>query len=230
MGHFIIHLKDTDDPTVYLQRAAEIIIEGGILVYPTDTVYGIGADPLNINAIHRLFTIKQRDIHRGVPILVPDLEDAMKIGSFAPIEQKLVEFFWPGSLTLVVPLSTLDSSHIRLSTLITGGTDQIAIRIPHNPIILGICKALKELRGFGGIIGTSANFSGQPNIVSGKRVVEEFSNTVDFLIDTGECKEKTASTVIRIDHSQTDIKESLIILREGSITKAQILNKLRKIK
>ncbi len=229
MGHMIIHLKDTDDPSVYLQRAAEVVKEGGIIAYPTDTVYGIGADPLNSNAIQRVFEIKQRDAKRGFPILVPDLEDALKIGQFLPFEQRLAKKFWPGPLTIVVPMVKSESSTISLDNAVTGGTDTIGIRIPSNPVIRGICVELKNISNFGGIIGTSANFSGEPNITSGKRVGEEFSDVLDFIIETGECKEKVPSTVIKFDHTQSDPQESLEILRIGKITREQIESVLKEV-
>lgn len=224
MGHMIIHLKDTDNPSLYIQRAAEVIKEGGVIAYPTDTVYGIGADPLNSNAIQRVFEIKQRDAERGFPILVPDLEDAMQIGHFLSIEQKLAEVFWPGALTIVVPTNT--TSKFSLNKSVTGGRDSIAIRIPSNSIILGIAVELKKLSGFGGIIGTSANFSGEPNIISGKRVCEDFSNILDFIIETGNCEDSTPSTVIQIDHSQSNPENMLQILRDGKVSKHDILSVL----
>jgi L-threonylcarbamoyladenylate synthase len=228
MGHMIIHLKDADDPSIFLQRAAEVVKEGGVIAYPTDTVYGIGADPLNSNAIQRVFDIKQRDVNRGFPILVPDLEDAMKIGQFLPFEQQITEKFWPGALTIVVPMNKSGSNTVIIDESITGGSEKIAIRIPSNPIIHGICIELKKISGFGGIIGTSANFSGEPNITSGKRVAEEFSNILDFIIDTGECKEKIPSTVIKFDHTAISPEESLEILRTGKISSEQIVSALEK--
>jgi L-threonylcarbamoyladenylate synthase len=226
MGHMIIHLKVTDDPSVYLQRAAEVINEGGVIAYPTDTVYGIGADPLNSRAIQRVFEIKQRDAQQGLPVLVPDLDDAMKIGVFQPIEQKLAEIFWPGALTIVVPKNTTPNA-LALNKDVTGGRNTIAIRIPSNPIIRGICQEAKKITGFGGIIGTSANFSGEPSITSGKRVIEEFSNILDFIIETGDCENDIPSTVVQIDHSSTNPKEMFRILRDGKITKNQILSTIQ---
>ena len=223
----IIHLKDADNPSIFLKRAAEIVKEGGIIAYPTDTVYGIGADPLNAIAIQRVFDIKQRDANRGFPILVPDLDDAMKIGQLLPIEIKLTEKFWPGALTIVVPKNTTESDAINLDASITGGSEKVAIRIPSNPIIHGICTELKKISGFGGIIGTSANFSGEPNITSGKRVSEEFSNILDFIIETGECKEKIPSTVIQFDHTSPTPEDTLEFLRVGKITQNQIESVLK---
>ncbi len=224
MGHFIIHIKDNDNPSVYIQRAAEVVKDGGVIAYPTDTFYGIGADPFNQNAIQRVFDIKQRDVEKGFPILVPDIEDANKIGEILSFEKKLIERFWPGPLTIVVPLK---NTEIKLDRLITGGTNTVAIRVPSNPIIHGICVELKKLSGFGGIIGTSANFSGEPNITSGKRLAEEFSNILDFIIETGECSGKIPSTVIRFDHTSSTPKTTLEILRDGAISKAEILSVIK---
>ncbi|MBN2155158.1 MAG: threonylcarbamoyl-AMP synthase [Candidatus Lokiarchaeota archaeon] len=224
MGHFIIHLKDSTDPTIYIRRAAEIVMEGGIIAYPTDTVYGMGADPRNFNAVQKIFAIKLRDSSQGVPILVPDLEDALRIGVFRRFEQELCKHYWPGPLTIIVPLNT--SSDITLNRLVTGGSSNIAIRIPRNPIILGICKILKELCGFGGIIGTSANYSGQPSLISGKQVVEEFSHILDFIIEMGFCKEKIPSTIIQFGHEDKNLVEALSILREGKISRQELLSVL----
>jgi L-threonylcarbamoyladenylate synthase len=219
MGHFIIHLRENDDPYIYLQRAAEIIHEGGIIGYPTDTVYGMGADPFNREAIQRILEIKQRDAQKGFPILIPDLEDAMKIGDLLPFEVKLTEHFWPGALTLVVPLK---NNEFALDQTITGGRTTIALRIPSNPIIRGICNELKKITGFGGVIGTSANFSGEANISKGKQLVEEFSNLLDFIIETGECKQKIPSTVVVFNHNSSTPLETMEVLRQGIITKSQL--------
>ncbi len=218
---FIIHLKESDDPSVYLERAAEVVMEGSIIAYPTDTVYGMGADPLNIDATQRVFALKERDATRGVPILVPDIEDAKRLGKFSSFEDKIAREFWPGPLTIVVPL--LNDPDLSVNKLITGGNENIALRIPSNPIIFGICKKLKELSGFGGIIGTSANYSGEPSIASGKQLVENFSEVIDFIIEMGTCSKNPPSTVIQLGSATGQFEDSVQILREGEITKDQIL-------
>ena len=148
----------------------------------------------------------------------------MKIGEILPLEKELIDRFWPGAMTLVVPLKDSD---IKLDKSITGGKETVAIRVPSNSIIRGICIQLKKLSGFGGIIGTSANFSGEPNITSGKRLAEIFSNILDFIIETGNCVEKIPSTVIMFDHTSSSPKSTLQILREGKITKSEILSVIK---
>ena len=214
----------TTNPSLYIQRAAEVIQEGGIIAYPTDTVYGMGADPLNPRAVQEVFAIKQRDGDRGLPILLPDMEDALRIGQFQDIELLLCKKFWPGPLTIVV--KKIPPGELIIDPIVTGGSDSIALRIPSHPIIHAICKQLKDLSGFGAIIGTSANFSGESSITSGKRIVEEFSNIIDFIIEKGDCEENIPSTVVQIDYSQNTIEDKVQILRKGKISKEQILKTL----
>ena len=154
MSRFIIHLKKKDDPEIYIRRAAEIVKEGGIIAFPTDTVYGMGADPFNIEVVNRIFSLKGRNTDLGLPILVADLDEAKKIGVFGQNELILAENFWPGQVTIVVPLKLNENGYSFMDKIVTGGKETVAIRVPQNEIILGICKELKEISNFGGIIGT----------------------------------------------------------------------------
>ena len=129
MSHFVIKLKKNQDPSLFIKRAAEVVKEGGIIAYLTDTVYGMGVDPLNIRAVNEVFQLKNRSLDQGLPILVSDLEEAKKIGIFSEYEIKLAKKFWPGQLTIVVPLRSSENSsenseeNIILNKIITGGDD-----------------------------------------------------------------------------------------------------------
>jgi L-threonylcarbamoyladenylate synthase len=231
MSRFTIHLKKEDDPEVFINRAAEIVKEGGIIAFPTDTVYGMGSDPFNIEVVKQIFKLKNRNSDQGFPILVADLDEAKKIGIFSQNEIVLAETFWPGQLTIVVPLKVNENGISLMDKIVTGGKETVAIRVPQNKIILGICKELKKISHFGGLIGTSANISGEPNPTSGRPVVDQFSWVLNLIIETGKCKEKIPSTIIHINqkmlNSGESLENSVIVFREGKITKKEILEVLR---
>ncbi|MHA1728931.1 MAG: L-threonylcarbamoyladenylate synthase [Promethearchaeota archaeon] len=247
MSHYIIKLKKKDDPTVFIARAAEIVKEGGLIAYPTDTVYGMGADPLNIQSVKRIFFIKNRESNLGLPILVANLKEAQKVGIFTDYELKLAEKFWPGAFTIIVPLKTPKNSEnnkalqrknleinkrssIFLDKIITGNRDEIALRVPKNKIISGICNELCRISEFGGVIGTSANFSGGSEPISGNQVVQEFQMSLNFIINTGKCKGKIPSTIVKIEHKLLNagdsIEDAVMIIREGKISKEEIIKVL----
>lgn len=231
MSRFTIYLKKKDDPEIFIKRAAEIVKEGGIIAFPTDTVYGMGADPFNVEVVNRIFSLKNRNSDQGFPILVSDLDEAKKIGVFGQNELILAENFWPGQLTIVVPLKTNENGSSFMDKIVTGGKETVAIRVPQNEIILGICKELKKISNFGGIIGTSANISGERNPTSGRPVISQFSWVINMIIDSGKCKYKIPSTVIHINqkmlNSGESLENSVIIFREGKITRREILDILK---
>jgi L-threonylcarbamoyladenylate synthase len=231
MSRFTIYLKKEDDPTVFINRAAEIVKEGGIIAFPTDTVYGMGSDPFNIEVVKQIFKLKNRNSDQGFPILVADLDEAKKIGIFGQNELILAENFWPGQLTIVVPLKMKENGTSLMDKIVTGGKETVAIRVPQNEIILGICKELKSVSNFGGLIGTSANISGEPNPTSGRPVIDQFSWVINMIIDSGKCKEKIPSTIVHINqkmlNSGESLENSVIVFREGKITKKEILETLK---
>ncbi|MCP4763415.1 MAG: threonylcarbamoyl-AMP synthase, partial [archaeon] len=183
-----------------------IVKEGGLIAYPTNTVYGLGADPLNSEAVEQIFSLKNRDREMGLPVLISDFEEGKKVAIFGKYELKLAENFWPGELTIILPLKTAEDSSnndentIFLDKIVSGGKNTIALRVPKNPIILGICQEIKKNSKFGGVIGTSANFSGAPNPTNGKVVIEQLSYAVNLIIDTGKCIDKIPSTIVKIDN------------------------------
>lgn len=228
MSPFVIHLKNTDDSSVFIKRAAEVIIEGKLIGYPTNTVYGMGCDPLNNQAVKQIFFIKNRPSDMGLPVLVADLEEAEKFAEFSEVERTLAKKFWPGELTIIVPLKD-PSDEAWLN--VTGGRPTVAVRMPKNPIILAICQMLKKIYTLGAVIGTSANFSGQPSISDGKEMVETFSTMLEFIIDTGACVSKIPSTIVKIDREKVDDgqppQEYVEVIREGTVSGEEIIKTLR---
>jgi L-threonylcarbamoyladenylate synthase len=189
-------------------KAVELLRQGNLVAFPTDTVYGLGADARNEQAILKVFELKQRPFDRPLIVHIPNLEHLAIWANADYLKQdvfKLVEIFWPGPLTIVVKKSSL------VSDLITAGQDNIAIRIPNHPIALELLKTFDS-----GIVGTSANLSGNISNVTGKQVAEEFNNI--FILDdcgAGCSKTGVGSTII-------SLVAQPVILRQGAIKTEQL--------
>lgn len=210
--------KKLEDIKLYLEIAVDNIIEGNVIAFPTNSVYGIGGDPLNIKLIERIFDIKYREREKGFLLLVSDFEEASRIAHFNRTAKNLAEQYWPGQLTLI--LKRKEPNIIPLE--VTSFQETIGLRVPENQIILEILKILKERGHFGGIIGTSANYSGEPPSISGYEVAKKFLGlgAVDFIIDGGKSKSKIATTIV--DCTTDTVK----FLRIGKITEEEIRNYL----
>jgi len=212
---FLIKLggKKLEDIEVYLKIAVENIIEGKIIAFPTNSVYGIGGSPLNLNVVNKLYDIKFRDKAKGFLLLVSDFEEALKIAEFNELAKKLVKQYWPGQLTLI--LKKKDSSIIPPE--ITAFKDTIGLRVPENSIILNILKLLKKEGHLGSIIGTSANYSGEPPCISGDEVVKKILSPIDLILDGGKSKSRLPTTIV--DCTTVELK----FLRIGKIPEEEIL-------
>ncbi len=210
--------KKLEDIKLYLEIAVDNIIEGNVIAFPTNSVYGIGGDPLNIKLVERIFDIKYREREKGFLLLISDFEEASRIAHFNTTAKTLAEQYWPGQLTLI--LKRKEPNIIPLE--VTSFQETIGLRVPENQIILEILKILKERGQFGGIIGTSANYSGEPPSISGDEVAKKFLGigAVDFIIDGGKSKSKIATTIV--DCTMDTIK----FLRIGKITEEEIRNYL----
>jgi len=212
---FLIKLagKELKDIEIYLKIAVENIIEGKVIAFPTDSVYGIGGDPQNIEVINRIYDIKFRDRSKGLLLLLSDYEEATKIAEFNDTARKLANHYWPGQLTLILkrrkPCIILPE--------VSAFQDTIGIRVPENQIILSILKLLKSEGYFGGIIGTSANYSGEPPSISGEEVTKKILSPIDLIIDSGKSKSKLPTTIV--DCTSKKIK----FLRIGEISNEEIL-------
>jgi L-threonylcarbamoyladenylate synthase len=217
---FLIKLagKELKDIKLYLDIAVENIIEGKVIAFPTDSVYGIGGDPQNLEVIDRIYDIKFRDRTKGLLILVSDYEEANKIAQFTDTARKLADRYWPGQLTLI--LKKKEPSIILPE--VTAFQNTIGLRVPENEIILNIVKLLKEKGYFGGIIGTSANYSGEPPSLTGEEVSKKILGNIDLIIDGGKSKTKLPTTIIDCS------TEKITFLRIGKISVEEILEFLSK--
>ncbi len=222
---FLIKLKGKklEEIKLYLEIAVDNIIEGKIIAFPTDSVYGIGGDPQNLNLIDRIYNIKFRDRSKGLLLLVSDFEEANKVAEFNAMAKSLAEKFWPGLLTLILKRKEPNI----IPQEVTAFKDTIGLRIPKNEIILKILKILKSRGFFGGIIGTSANYSGEPPSISGDEVAKKFLSPIDLIIDGGKSKSKLPTTIIdcttekpefvRIGNlKEEDLQDILMMKKKGS--------------
>ncbi|ABM80623.1 L-threonylcarbamoyladenylate synthase [Hyperthermus butylicus] len=168
-----------------IRVAARIVALGGLVVYPTDTVYGLGANPFSSYAVWRVFRAKERPSNRPIPVLVSSLRAAEKIAELDDRARRLAERFWPGPLTIVVPAKP------GLPSLLHAGTGRIGVRVPNHPI------ALKFIEAVGGAItGTSANLHRKPSPCTVQEAMKQLGCRVDIYLDGGPTPGGTPSTVV----------------------------------
>ena len=203
-------IKATGKPPIEIQRQVTIAIRilkaGGVVAYPTDTVYGLGTAMQNMSAIERIFEIKGRPKGMALPLLLNDVSQIATIASSVPYAAlQLAEAFLPGALTII--LSKSDN----VPDLITAGNKTIAFRIPNHPIPLALIKGTGTP-----IIGTSANLSGQPSATTAADVETQIGKRVDMIIDGGQCSGGIESTIIDLTG------EKPVIRRQGAISLERI--------
>jgi len=213
---FLIKLKGKkiQDLEFFLEIAVEKVIEGKLIAFPTNSVYGLGGDPLNLEVINRIYDIKYRDRSKGLLLLVADTEEAEKVADFNKTGYKLAERFWPGQLTLILKKKEPNI----IPPEVTAFKNTIGIRVPENEIVLTILKKLKIKGYFGGIIGTSANYSGEPPSISGDQVAKKFLTPIDLILDGGKTKTKVPTTILDCT------SEELRLLRIGTVREEEIEN------
>ncbi len=182
-----------------IDRAAEAIRAGEVIGVPTDTVYGIGADPLNDGAVARLFELKGRPDHKPIGLLVASLEQARQIGEMGDVASELAEAHWPGALTLVVTPSVILADWVGDSQRMTVG-----LRVPDHPLLLGL------LAEVGPLAVTSANLTGGPESVSDVEARALFGDRVSVYLE-GTAPGGEASTVVDVSGSE------VVVLRQGPI-------------
>lgn len=188
---------------VDVKKAIEIVNNGGIVIFPTDTAFGIGCRIDNKEAVEKLFQLRKRPSTMATPVLCSSVE--MVKGYTQEVSHKvkenLMDTYWPGALTIILP-----SISNRIPSLIRGGKETVGVRIPNHPV------ALELIKGVGiPIVGTSANFHGNPTPYSVEDLDPQLVNLVDGVLE-GVCTLKKESTVI--DCTQEPWK----ILRQGAVT------------
>ncbi len=189
-----------------LRYAAHFLARGCVIGIPTDTLYGLAADPFNLSAVDEIYRVKGRPETRALPILVNSIDQGMLLAREAPPSfLRLAEVFWPGALTLVV-----DASH-RLPLKVTANTGRIAVRWPHSEVVV---RLIEEFDG--PITGTSANISGFPACSNSEQVMKQLGDRLPLVLDAGDTGAALASTIVELHGS------SWKIVREGAIPVAEI--------
>ena len=188
-----------------IEKGVRILKEGGVIAFPTDTVYGLGADASNSGAVERIYEIKNRPKDQQLPLLIADTSQLTAVAGEIPgIAWFLAERFWPGGLTLVLPKA--DS----LPAYLAPGRS-IAIRVPNHPVCLALIQHLGNP-----IIGTSANISGQPPALTADEVDQQLGEKIDLIINGGKCPGGNESTIVDAN------SQELVILRPGLIPAHEI--------
>ena len=198
---------NTRSRLIELEEAVRSLNSGGVVVFPTDTLYGLGADVFSLAALQRIFSIKGRRADLALPVLVAGLDQVEAVAQpMSAQAQRLAERFWPGPLTLVMRRSP------DLSGLVTGGADTVAVRMPGHPVPLELARRLGRP-----ITGTSANRSGQPDLLDLSALENQLGNLVDHIIQTGPVPAGTASTIVNVTGDTPQL------LRGGAISLEEIL-------
>jgi L-threonylcarbamoyladenylate synthase len=185
------HIQKIDssrpDESIIL-KAARIIIHGGIVAYPTETFYGLGADAFNIWAIEKVYQIKRRDLSKPILVIVEKEEHLRElVGDIPPLAAALMREFWPGPLTIIFRAST------KIPTVLTGDTGKVGIRISSHAVASGLLRAVGRP-----ITATSANISGQPESVNASDVLRNFEDKLDLVLDGGRTQAVKGSTIVDV--------------------------------
>jgi len=189
-----------------LNGPAEILKQGGIVIFPTETVYGIGANALNEDAVKKIYEAKKRPPHKPISLLVSNMDMVEMVAKdITPLEYKLMETFFPGPFTIILKKKDI------VPDIVTCGQNTVGVRMPD----LNLTRKLIDFAGVP-LATPSANISGEPSGTNLESIIDKFKDSVDYYIDGGESKLGIASTIVKV------IDGVPHILREGSITKEEI--------
>lgn len=183
-----------------MDNIVEIINNGGLVIMPTDTVYGIIGDATNIDTVKKVFAIKKRSFNKPLLMLVNGV-DMLKeyVDNISYKERKIIEKYWPGPLTIVF------KKNKNVNDLLTAGKNTIGIRYPNNKMLVDIISKVNRP-----LLSTSVNISGNPNVVNINNIEDEILNSIDFIMDGGIC-DNIASTIIECKG------DNIVVLREGAL-------------
>lgn len=185
-----------------LAQAVDILKSGGMIVYPTDTVYGLAVDAFNVEAIGKLFVLKKRS-QKPLPIIVPDMAEVKRVSYIEASYEKIAKKYWPGAITFVLPKKDI------VPNALTLGLPTVGIRIPDSPVAVLLAKLLGRP-----ITSTSANLSGEKVCTTIDEVMRQFRTSPtlpDFFLDAGELADLPPSTVVDLSGKKPKV------LREGPV-------------
>ncbi len=201
----ILKVEQKNPDMDILKKAADAIRLGKLVIYPTDTVYGLAADATSDDAAKKVFDAKSRSRDKPISIAVNSLSMAYYAGKITEDAERLVQEFLPGPLTILV------GKRPSISDLLSAGTEKIGIRIPDHPTVLNLIEIVGKP-----ITTTSANISGNKSPVEVGEAIDQIGDHVEFAIDTGKAKLGKASTVVDVTESKP------VIIREGPIPASEL--------
>jgi len=181
-----------------LEEAAKIVKGGGLVAFPTETVYGLGANALDENAVLSIFRAKNRPVDNPLIVHVSRMEDVHQLAHLNEMALKFMERFWPGPVTLVLPAKGV------VPKVTTGGLETVAVRMPNHPVALGLIDKAQVP-----IAAPSANRSGRPSPTDAEAVMEDMKNRVDVILDSGPTDVGVESTVLYVRNKE------VVLLRHG---------------
>jgi L-threonylcarbamoyladenylate synthase len=199
---------DVPDEAI-IASAGEVLRSGGVVAYPTDTLYGLAVDPRRADAVERLYAAKGRDASVAIPLIAASIEQASEVAVLGERERRLARAFWPGPLTIVMPARPVVSA-----SLLAGGTT-VAIRVPSHAVARELCRTFDFP-----VTATSANKSGQQPAASAHDVVASFVTGIDLLLDAGAAQGGPPSTIVEIAASGPRL------VRRGAVPWNRVLESL----
>jgi L-threonylcarbamoyladenylate synthase len=204
----IVKISSEKPETSLIRYAADQIRAGEVLGMPTDTFYGLAADPFNLRAVDRVYEIKTRSRHKPLSLLIESVDQAEELALALPEEfDQLARRFWPGPLTIIIRAGS------RLPLKVTANTGNVALRIPQSKIALAVVQAAGIP-----ITATSANLSGAAECTTAEAVRDQLQDRIAIIVDGGTSPREVASTIVDL----TDSEARWRILREGAIPATEI--------
>lgn len=201
------YIKEKEIDNITISEIANAIKNGKIVVFKTDTVYGIGTNAFDEAACKRIYEIKGRPSYKPLCVLISDISMLKEIvESISHAEQKLIDAFWPGPLTI-----KFKKKKNSLPDIVSAGDEYVRVRLVKNEVAYELIKAASVP-----IVAPSANLAGSPTGTNIKNIISELGNKVDYILDSGNIDNDTTSTIVEINN------EKAIIIREGKISKEEI--------
>ncbi|MBW1846504.1 MAG: threonylcarbamoyl-AMP synthase [Deltaproteobacteria bacterium] len=190
----------------FIDEAARTIKNGGVIAFPTRSLYGLGADALNPDAVQKIFEIKKRPLDKPILVLIKDKDSISDIAkNIPPLAIRLMDTFWPGNVTIVL------KANPDLPSALTAGTGKIGVRLPQHPVASALVKAFERP-----LTGTSANISGVQGCSRVSDLDFEVKTKLDLILDAGTLKKGQGSTVVDVTTNPSKV------LREGEILEKDI--------
>jgi L-threonylcarbamoyladenylate synthase len=201
-----MHTRTLTASDADLERAGQLLRSGRLVAFPTETVYGLGANALDPMAVQAVFDVKERPADNPLIVHVPEVADLrLMVRELPPLALRLADDFWPGPLTMVL------DARPGVPAITTGGLDTVAIRVPDHPVAIALLRAAAVP-----IAAPSANRSGRPSPTTAAHVMADLAGRIDAVVDGGRCVFGIESTVVDVRGEQP------IVLREGAVTREEL--------